>query len=545
MNSEYLHKLLVETPDVGEREMKIKLINDVDCRSLHFERWRIEFYDLTKIEFVDIIAYLVFTHSFYTKEQIKAYKSLQSYKYFESGFVIKLGTKIINDFVVLLGKVKHSQRANAKPLETWVIADKHGNVSTAHSTCMAGSREACSHVAILFAVNYFNSRDEGMSCTDVQCRWIVPSLSTTVPVVPVRDMNWGLPFIAQQPQEIQAGTKNELVTILHKVSALGHTSALMRIVEPFASSYLHRNSMQLILWICQLFLIYMIPRIIPKELMEISKSICYTITYEEKVAVEVATQRQAECSDWFKQRAGHITASKFRALQHCPKLILWGVTNENNAVEEYRKNMEVDHEEFIINDVGLIISTTFPQFGVSPDRIVYCECCLGGCLEVKCPYLLNFNNVTSIEQYLQMRSTCLLKSEGKVILNRTHPYYYQVQAQIFVSELLYCDFVIWSPNIFFKERILPNFEFWEKNYKIAERFHKFIIMPELLGRYFTQREGAGKIQYWCTCNGVDDLREMIKCENEDCQIQWFHYECVGLTEVPVSLAFKIIVVIVA
>ncbi|KAJ8910557.1 hypothetical protein NQ315_008942 [Exocentrus adspersus] len=465
MNSENLHKLLVETPDVDERyKMKTKLINDVDPYTLKDGELSLIVDDLPKIEFVDIMAYLVFTHSFYTKEQIKAYKSLQSYKYFESGFVIKLCTKIINDFVVLLGKVKHSQRANAKPLETWVIANKHGNVSTAHCTCMAGSGEACSHVgAILFAVNYFNSRDEGMSSTDVQCRWIVPSLSTTVPVVPVRDMNWGLPFIAQQPQEIQAGTKNELITILHKVSALGHTSALMRIVEPFASKLEATNTVDL-----------------PTNLWKY-QNLCYTITYEEKVAVEVSTRRQAECSDWFKQRAGRITASKFRAvcktglikpalslikalcyptkLQHCPKPILWGVTNENNAVEEYRKNMEVDHEEFIINDVGLIISTKFPQFGVSPDRIVYCECCLGGCLEIKCPYLLNFNNVTSIEQYLQMRSTCLLKSEGKVILNRTHAYYYQVQAQIFVSELLYCDFVIWSPNIFFKERILPNFEF--------------------------------------------------------------------------------------
>lgn len=36
---------------------------------------------------------------------MKAYKSLQAYKYFEAGFVSEIGTKQINDFYVLVGKV--------------------------------------------------------------------------------------------------------------------------------------------------------------------------------------------------------------------------------------------------------------------------------------------------------------------------------------------------------------------------------------------------------------------------------------------------------
>ncbi|KAI4463425.1 exonuclease phage-type/recb c-terminal domain-containing protein [Holotrichia oblita] len=490
MDSEYLQKLLLESPDVAKRyKEKIKLINNVDPFSLQDKEVSFLVDSFPKIQFVDIMAYLVFTHSFYTKEQIKAYKSLQSYKYLESGFVIKLGTKIIKDLVVLVGKV-----------------------------------------------SYF-----------YDC------FSTTVPIVPIREMNWGLPFISQQLPEIQAGTKDELVTILNEVSALGNTSALMRIVEPFASKLEKTNKVHL----PTVFNLYE-PNNSTKsygELMEISKTISYLVTLEDKIAVEEATQRQAESIDWFKQRAGRITASKLRAvcktdhtkpalslikslcyptkLHNCTKPILWGIANESNAVEEYRRFMEAEnHEDFTINDVGLIISTRFPQFGVSPDRIVYCKCCMGGCLEVKCPYLLHFKNITSIEQYLKLKSTCLIKKDRKITLNRNHAYYYQVQAQIFVSELQYCDFVIWTPNIFFKERILPNFEFWEENYKIAVKFHKFIIMPELLGRYFTQREGAGKIQYWCICNGVDDQREMIRCENDRCLIQWFHFECVGLSEVP-------------
>lgn len=57
------------------------------------------------INTADIFVYLVLTHSYYTQEQYKAYKSLQAYKYFEAGFVTKLGTTIIKEFFVLVGKV--------------------------------------------------------------------------------------------------------------------------------------------------------------------------------------------------------------------------------------------------------------------------------------------------------------------------------------------------------------------------------------------------------------------------------------------------------
>lgn len=54
---------------------------------------------------MDIVSYLVLTHSYYTKEQMKAFKSLQAYKFFEGGFVIKVGTKLVNDLYILVGKV--------------------------------------------------------------------------------------------------------------------------------------------------------------------------------------------------------------------------------------------------------------------------------------------------------------------------------------------------------------------------------------------------------------------------------------------------------
>lgn len=36
---------------------------------------------------------------------------------------------------------------------------------------------------------------------------------------------------------------------------------------------------------------------------------------------------------------------------------------------------------------------------------------------------------------------------------------------------------------------------------------------------------------YCICNRVF-FGEMVACDNENCKIEWFHYECVGITEPP-------------
>ncbi|XP_023311884.1 uncharacterized protein LOC111692233 [Anoplophora glabripennis] len=87
---------------------------------------------------MDIVSYLVLTHSYYSREQMKAYKSLQAYKYFAAGFVDKVGIKPINDYVLLVGKVQHSMKAREPKLRVWVIAERHGGICTAHCSAWQG-----------------------------------------------------------------------------------------------------------------------------------------------------------------------------------------------------------------------------------------------------------------------------------------------------------------------------------------------------------------------------------------------------------------------
>ena len=111
--------------------------------------------DMPEIEYPDIYNFLINTPSPVSKEELKAYESLEGYKYLVAGWVGDLSVHSIStsgDKVVIQAKVRHSKTVSASPLRPWVAAAKGGTVLCAHCTCMAGLGEACSHIAaLLFA----------------------------------------------------------------------------------------------------------------------------------------------------------------------------------------------------------------------------------------------------------------------------------------------------------------------------------------------------------------------------------------------------------
>ncbi|KAK5132515.1 hypothetical protein LTR08_008899 [Meristemomyces frigidus] len=53
-------------------------------------------------------------------------------------------------------------------------------------------------------------------------------------------------------------------------------------------------------------------------------------------------------------------------------------------------------------------------------------------------------------------------------------------------------------------------------------------MPdELRSPAFVKKRSTKISDHWCTCHGIDDGTEMIRCDNEKCLIGWYHVECVG------------------
>ncbi|VEN63948.1 unnamed protein product, partial [Callosobruchus maculatus] len=97
---------------------KMKLTDGVDPYALRIDELSEDVSFLPAVKIVDLVNYLVLTHCFYTGQQMKPYKSLQAFKYYEAGYVQQTMAKMMNtNCYVVMGKVMHSQRRNDKPLQ--------------------------------------------------------------------------------------------------------------------------------------------------------------------------------------------------------------------------------------------------------------------------------------------------------------------------------------------------------------------------------------------------------------------------------------------
>lgn len=95
------------------------------------------------------------------------------------------------------------------------------------------------------------------------------------------------------------------------------------------------------------------------------------------------------------------------------------------------------NDEVNLYPCGIVISPYVPWIAASPDRRVYSP---GrqpsfGLLEIKCPQNDKLHEVT-----------CLELHDGSLQLKRTHNYYYQIQCQLAVTGLTWCDFIVHLNN---------------------------------------------------------------------------------------------------
>ena len=116
-----------------------------------------EWHEWPDVQYLDIYNYLIATPSPCTKEDMKAYKSLEGYRQFVDGWVSNINVSLIpsrSNTYLITAYVKHSQRLSVPPAKAWIAAEKNGVVVCAHCNCMAGLGEVCTHIAaILFTLD--------------------------------------------------------------------------------------------------------------------------------------------------------------------------------------------------------------------------------------------------------------------------------------------------------------------------------------------------------------------------------------------------------
>jgi len=141
-------------------------------------------------------------------------------------------------------------------------------------------------------------------------------------------------------------------------------------------------------------------------------------------------------------------------------------------------------------------------------------------------------------------------------LDPDHPYHYQMQTQLFVCNVNYCDFCVATfadsdvESAMRVNRIHRSPSLWSQCVEHASSFFRMCVLPELMGSWFTHflasvnlaEESIPSVNMpmaseviqpsdddqqdmtHCYCHGPES-GSMLACDNKECPIEWFHLKC--------------------
>ena len=222
--------------------------------------------------------------------------------------------------------------------------------------------------------------------------------------------------------------------------------------------------------------------------------------------IELAARVQSLSKEWFRFRAGRITASRFKAsirtnplkpsqslfksicypesVRFSTKATKWGCEHEKTARDAYFSSIAADHSDLTVSDSGLVIHPQYPYLGASPDGLVNCSCCGSGVIEVKCPF--SCVDRSFLESTNDSRFCLEHVHDGCFALKTDHTYYYQIQLQMKLCSVNSCHFVMWREEELLVLQIDINEEFIADAIDKATHFYKQCVLPEILGKWYTQ-----------------------------------------------------------
>ena len=298
---------------------------------------------LPHIEATDLLGYLVLETSFYTRQQFKAYKSLETINQMVSGFVTSVrGCKISNKHVVV-AKVRHSQRMNDPLVNIWTIAESDGTVLSPHCLgCKAGLPESCSHIAsVLFYIEAWIRVNAKLACTQVKCSWLLPTYGNEVPYAKVRNIDFSSAkklkenldakidcltesnindlFSHQQGQEeighpnVFSPSQAEMTSLFEKLNNCKIKSVALSLTNQYADQFISKS--RTISVVSDLFetenlaLDY-------HELLQKCAKVNLDISRQSIDVIEKDTRAQAKGPGFFRHHAGRIGASVCGAAFH-------------------------------------------------------------------------------------------------------------------------------------------------------------------------------------------------------------------------------------
>ena len=111
--------------------------------------------------------------------------------------------------------------------------------------------------------------------------------------------------------------------------------------------------------------------------------------------------------------------------------------------------------------------------------------------------------------------------DGKFIIqldrtvNKSHPYYSQVQLQMYLYEAASCDLVVHTRRDFHIYPVAFDYDYAVLMIMKVETFFEMYILPAFASKDTETRLLAKHTTLWCTCQ-TPESGEIIECANDQC-----------------------------
>ncbi|KAK3098503.1 hypothetical protein FSP39_020126 [Pinctada imbricata] len=383
----------------------------------------------------------------------------------------------------------------------------------AYCQCPIGLAQSCSHIgAVLLALNGKDrlKSDQDTPCTSQLCKWVVPRSSNPIPQ-PVTQMDFGKPK-AEGPTKVSSSTFDP-----RHPDDRGHDSGyLFRQLKELKKCFPDTGIAHL--WDIEDEVPEAVSEVIIDEDEGPSKEIERYIYSNGRVVpltistnlvkeIEMHTRGQRLSPLWHDLHKGRITSSSFgKVLRagHSPNSIVrniiegsnlqkyntlppavkWGQDHEEKARRQYVELMSLVKDVSVV-DTGITLCESHSFIGASSDGRIF-EGDEEGVLEIKCPFSMNGVEVHNmqIDDIISLgdKSFCLVEGVSGPQLRHDHEYFAQVQGEMSVMGLPWCDFVVWtnaSSNNIFIERIMFDVDFVTEMMPKLVAFYVEKIFPNL------------------------------------------------------------------
>lgn len=376
-----------------------------------------------------------------------------------------------------------------------MLHKKSGKVLDATCECRASIMGRCSHVAgVLYALeNYIELFGHTpVSCTSKLCNWnqgrkekkstevMKRQYSTTRNVGKIYAFN-------PDSADTQPSTRENLNNSLLKACQAYPNTTMWEFLLEFKYENYSVSDERL--------------ELLKINTFDLQQSLCFNLSSPGEVP---GTSNQNLCTKWKDIRKLLITASvctQFVNLDLTDTLKIYTLLKSHMWFPKYFKSVYtqhgIDNEPFArsayisatgndVKETGLWVNPRYPGLGASPDGIIFDKNTKTyGILEIKCPYVLKDLHPNEVEKLSlqQQHGCCVFLSNNQLTIKKSHKYYSQIQMQMAICDMKWCDFVIWTHKGIHIERLEFDPIFWSDIASKLLNVHFSYMCPE----YFEQR----------------------------------------------------------